>query len=79
MFDTTRRAVQLHPLKLDHYQHKKIYARLDGIEDLGDPLRDVNDTHCRILAEMFCNYNYDYAHGMLAMYILSTVNAEGGT
>lgn len=70
-------AMKEHPLGPAHDHHEKIYTRLDWIVDPNNPLRDINESHCRALAELFHNYNFYYAHGKMMVYFTSTINMEG--
>lgn len=59
MSDAIGRAVQVNALSLDHYLHKKMYARVDRIADPNNLLCIIDRAHCRALAQSLGNYNYD--------------------
>lgn len=67
----------MHPLNVDHYHSKEIYAKLDRIVDPNTPLCDIDEAHGRALAELFRKYDYNYAHGMMTKYYFSAVTMEG--
>lgn len=41
LYDDIEKAVKVHFLNLDHYQHKEIYARLREIVDFNNTLRGI--------------------------------------
>lgn len=77
--DDVGRSILVSPLSLDHFLRKEIYATVDQDTNPNNFLRVIDEAHCRAPAELFRNYNYDYAHGMMIVYFLSGVKLEGAT
>lgn len=79
MTDSIRKAAQNHSLNLDHYLREVIYARMDQITNPNNLLRDIDDARCCVLAELFRDYRYNCAHGLMTVYLSSSISAEGAT
>lgn len=71
MSDEIERALQMQPLNFDQYHHKKSFVRANKIEDPNNPPLDIGKAHFRAPVNMFRNYNYCYAWGMMKTYFLS--------
>lgn len=79
MYGNIGRSVQVHPLNLDQCHREKVYARVDQIFDPNNLLQNIEEAHCRALAEFFYNYDYDGVGNKLTVYFLSIANPEGFT
>lgn len=77
MFDDIGKAVQVHSLKFYHCLHGEVYVAVDQAVHQNSSLRDVFETHCRALAKLFRDNNYNYAIGMNKVYVSTTVNRDG--
>lgn len=51
MSDNIRKAFHVHSLIVDLYLQEKIYVRMVQIADPNNPFGDIDETHCRALAE----------------------------
>lgn len=71
-----RKAVQVHSLKLDHYLHEKVYAKVDEFLHQKNPMHIIDEAHCRGLAELLHSYRYHYARNIVKLYFSSTLNPE---
>lgn len=49
-------------------QQGEIYVTVQQIIDTDSSLRDIIGAYCRLPAEAYCKYEYDYEHGMMTMY-----------
>lgn len=47
---------------------------MDHIVDPNSFLRAIDEAHYHGQAELFCNYYYDYAYGIMSVYFSSTVD-----
>lgn len=48
------------------------------ILDANNPFHNIDEAYCRAQNESVGSYNYNYARGLLTVYLSSTVNPEGG-
>lgn len=77
MLDDIGKADEGQSLNLADYAHEEVSDRVDQILDPNDSLRDVDKLHCRALAQSFCDYAFEYARGLMTIYISAAVNAAG--
>lgn len=57
MFEENGKAVQVHPLTLDHYLYDESYATADLIVVPNNRSRDINEAQNHVMAESLHNYN----------------------
>lgn len=76
MSDDIGKDVHLHPLRLYHYLHEKIYARLDQVVHPNNVLNDINEAYCHAPAEPFHKCYYDYARIIMSAYVYTTAIPE---
>lgn len=69
--------VKMHFVNLYLYKYDKVYAKMDQFEHPHNSLRDVDEAHCIVLVESFCNYSLDYGLDRIMMCFLSTISQEG--
>lgn len=50
------RAVEVLSLNIESYWHEESYASMDKTLDRNNSLRDIDEAHCRALAESFKKY-----------------------
>lgn len=79
MPDDIGNALQGHQSNLQHYLHEELYKRMGPVVDPTKLLPIVDEAYCCAPAEPFRNHRYDYARGMMMVYLSSTVNSEGTT
>lgn len=56
-----------------------MYAKVDQIVDPNNLLHNINEVHCRVLAKLFCNYNYSFVRRTIKVYSPSAVSPEDVT
>lgn len=61
------------------YAHDEVYASVDHFIDRNRALRDIDEAHCRALAQSFCHCTFDYACGLMIVYFTAAVNPAGST
>lgn len=76
MYAGIEKAIQVHSLNFDTYRYEWIYGRVDQIVKLNNPLRGIDEAHCRALVELPRSYKCHSAPNMMAAYILSAVDPE---
>lgn len=76
IFDDIERAIQAHPLGIDHHHHEEIYTRVYQITDLNNLSCNVGESNCRALTESIRKDSYSYARGTLTVNFSSPVNPE---
>lgn len=50
MSDELKRTIKVNQVRLDHYLHEKLYARVDQVPDPNNLLLNVDKANCRALA-----------------------------
>lgn len=68
-----------HLLSLDIYRHDNIYAREDQIADQNRSSRASNEANSTALAKSFCKYKYEYARGMINLYLYTPAKSGDAT
>lgn len=56
-----------------------MHASTDKVLNPSILLCENQEAHCYTLAESFRNYNYNYARGIMTVYVSTAVNREGAT
>lgn len=70
---------QAHPLSLEYYLRKEVYASVDQTADPRSPPRDIDEAHCCWFTESFRKSKSDCTCEMMMVYISFTVSLEGAT
>lgn len=60
----------------EHHLPEEIFANVNQIADLIRPLHGIDETLCHTLVELFRNYDYDYAGGIIKIYFPFNINPE---
>lgn len=74
MFQDIRTIVDLQLVNLFYYAYEEVYARDNHFEDLYHFLCHIDETQCRVLGELFCNYTFQHAADLMAVCFSTPVN-----
>lgn len=72
-------AVQILAFNLDQYLHEETQARTDPFVDLNSTLCNIFRTDFHGLSEVPDSHYYDFARGMMTVFVPATANREGTT
>lgn len=73
------KAAQIYSSNVDHYRHEQIYARVDWVLDLNNPIYDSDELHYCALADSLPNYKCKCAPSMTTQYVLPAVGPDDVT
>lgn len=79
MSDDIVKIVQMQTLNVIDYAYEKVYAKVHQITNSDHSLHDIQEAHCRTLAQSLCTCTLDHDRDIMLVYFSAAVNQAGAT